>query len=227
MSRRSRRRGSDRKNVQPDSRNREGGQSRPGKPEADKEAQAQKAESRHTKANMVVLVDSDPAYVEMESMGVVNYIPGFNPMGFTSLGRALNYITNPRNEGRIGLVLLDLEMPEVDGHSVGGILEVLKKKGDIPLVLVSSRNSAENVDLALKLGGVGFLPKVFTMEIFVRFVKNILRNGYSESWQCSTCGKLIPADQIDMLNMRPLKCADKSCESSEIKEVHFGPKGRK
>jgi len=33
-------------------------------------------------------------------------------------------------------------------------------------------------------------------------------------------------DQTDFLNMGPLKCSDKKCESSEIKEVHFGSSNR-
>ncbi|HUU27775.1 MAG TPA: response regulator [archaeon] len=222
MKRKSRKRHFDKQAGGSDSRGRHTGQNQRGKPENQKDAEPQKGDNRHSRANMVVLVDDDPAYVEMESLAVVNYISGFNPMGFTGPGRALNYITNPRNEGRIGLVLLNMEIPPVDGRSVDNILEILKQKRNIQLALVSSSNTSENVARALKLGAVGFLPKVFTMEVFVRFVKNILRNGYSKVWQCCACGKLVPGDLIDMLNMRPLKCTDKNCESSEIKEVFFG-----
>jgi DNA-binding response OmpR family regulator len=225
MSRRRRRRGSGKNDGHSENRSRNDSQNRGGKPEGAKEAEGQKGNTRHFKANMVVLVDSDPAYVEMESMGIVNYISGFNPMGFTGLSRALNYITNPRNEGRVGLVLLDLEVPSLDGLSVGNIVEAVKK-GGIPLALVSQHNTAENVELVIKLGAVGFLPKVFTLEIFVRFVKNILRNGFSNSWQCASCGKLVPVDQTDFLNMGPLKCSNKNCESSVIKEVCFGSSNR-
>ena len=222
MNRRNRKRSGDHHSGASSGRHRNSAQNRREKSSSAKEAEGQKGNNRQSKANMVVLVDDDPAYVEMESLGVVNYIPGYNPMGFTAAGRALNYITNPRNTGRIGLVLLNFEMPQADGRSTNEILNFLAKHRDIPLALVSSHNTAQNVERVRKLGAVGFLPKAFTMEVFVHFVKDILRKGGSSAWQCVRCGKLVPVDRIDMLNLGPIKCSDKNCESSELKKIHFG-----
>lgn len=201
-------------------------------PQRQKEAaRQQREESRSqaesadklSRANMIVLVDDDPAYVEMESLAVVNYVSGFNPMGFTSAEKALSYLTNPRNAGRIRMVLLSLDLPgEEQETGVRQLLAALKKHDEIPLVAVSERNDASNVDKVIDLGAVGFLPKAFTMEVFVRFVKDLLRNGRVSGWQCVQCGKLVPMDQVDLLNMRPIKCAYRECVSSEIRRVHFG-----
>lgn len=170
---------------------------------------------------MVVLLDSDPDYVEMESKAVVNYISGYNPMGFTLTGKALNYINNPRNDGRIGLVILDIEMKDAEGNSVEEVIELLARRKNIPIAAVSSNNTSENVRRLLELGSLGLLPKAFTMEIFVRFVKNILRHGSSPAWQCNKCGKLVIVDHIDMLKMKPIKCTDKGCNSTDIIEIKF------
>ncbi|MBN2287842.1 MAG: response regulator [Candidatus Glassbacteria bacterium] len=177
---------------------------------------------QQSKANMIVLVDDDPAYVEMESLAVVHYLTGFNPMGFTQPSRALNYITNPRNASRIRLVLLDLEMPRVDGHTVQEILQILKQSRDIPVAIVSAHNTAENIERIQNLGAVGFLPKAFTMEVFVRFVKEVLRNGHLNGWQCAACGRLLTGDLVDMLTMRPIKCSSSGCGSSDIRQAFFG-----
>ena len=176
---------------------------------------------------MVVLLDSDPDYVEMESKAVVNYISGYNPMGFTLALKALNYITNPRNEGRIGLLLLDLELADQEGHTAAEVLDVLAKKDDIPLAAVSSNNSAGNVNRVLELGGVGFLPKAFTTETFVRFTKDILRKGKSPGWQCNACGKLVEVNQLDLLKMKPIKCSDRQCDSLDIREISFSGRSGK
>ncbi len=177
---------------------------------------------RQIKANMVILVDADPTYVEMESMGVVNYIPGYNPMGFTGLSRALSYIENPRNEGRVGLVLLDLDPATAEELTVEAFIRQLRRKGDVPVALASSRNDAETVAMARELGLVGVLPKVFTLEQFVHFTKRILRYGATRSWQCRACGRLITADHLDLLGMKPLKCTFRECASILIEEVAFG-----
>lgn len=180
------------------------------------------AEERQSRANMIVLVDSDPAYMEMESLAVVNYVSGFNPMSFTALDKALSYVTNPRNEGRIRMVLLSLETICSSGVAVTELLEAMRRHGRIPLVAVSESNSAGQVEYVQSLGAVGFLPKAFTMDVFVRFVKDVLRKGYVTGWQCTRCGKLVPMDQVDLLNMRPIRCTHRDCVSSEIQEVNFG-----
>ena len=207
------------------SRRRRGGRhrSRKSQPQAANGAETKKPRNQQSKANMIVLVDDDPAYVEMESLAVVHYLAGCNPMGFTVPSRALNYITNPRNASRIRLVLLDLEMPRVDGHTVQEILQILKQSRDIPVAIVSAHNTAENIERIQNLGAVGFLPKAFTMEMFVRFVKEVLRNGYFNGWQCAACGCLVAGDLIDILNMRPINCTNSACSSSDIQEVIFAP----
>lgn len=217
MSRRSRKRSSDGQQGRSNDHRR----NRKPKSGEDKAPESQKSNGKQSKANMVVLLDSDPDYVEMESKAVVNYVSGYNPMGFTLAGRALNYITNPRNEGRIGLVILDIEMKDDEGNSVDKVLEVLARKKNIPIAAVSSNNTAENVRRLIELGGLGLLPKAFTMEIFVRFVKNILRQGSSTAWQCNKCGKLVIVNHIDMLKMTPIKCTNKDCSSTGIIELNF------
>ena len=183
--------------------------------------ESQRSNGKQSKANMVVLLDSDPDYVEMESRAVVNYISGYNPMGFTLASKALNYISNPRNDGRIGLLVLDIEMKDAEGKSVEEVVKLLAHKRNIPIAAVSSNNTAENVRRLIELNVVGLLPKAFTMEIFVRFVKNILRHGSSTAWQCNTCGKLVIVDHIDMLKMKPIKCTDKDCHSIDLIELKF------
>ena len=179
--------------------------------------------SQH-RANMVVLVDDDPAYVEMESLAVAHYMAGFNPMGFSDASKALNYITNPRNTNRVGLVLLDLEMPKVDGHTVQEILQVLKRSRDIPVAIVSAHNNEENITRVQELGAVGFLPKAFTMEVFVWFVKEVIRSGKVNGWKCNGCGKLVQVSHVDIFNMCPIKCIHGDCESTEFSEIEFGKK---
>jgi DNA-binding response OmpR family regulator len=197
------------------------GRNRKAKSNGNQATESQKSNGKQSKANMVVLLDSDTDYVEMESRAVVNYISGYNPMGFTLAGKALNYIINPRNDGRIGLVILDIEMKDAEGNSVEEVLKFLARKRNIPIAAVSSNNTAENVRRLIELGGVGLLPKAFTMEIFVRFVKNILRLGRSTAWQCNKCGKLVIVDHIDMLKMKPIKCTDKDCDSVDLIELEF------
>ncbi|MBW7996033.1 MAG: response regulator [Candidatus Glassbacteria bacterium] len=176
------------------------------------------------KANMVILVDLDHDYVEMESKAVVNYVSGYNPMGFTDAGRAINYLSNPRNRGRIGLVMLNVDLTDQqDGEGVTELIDMLAADKNALLAVVSETNSVEKMEQALAVRANGLLTKPFTIERFVRFVKGILRTGESLTWQCEACGKGVIAEQIDMLKMKPIKCSDRECGSSDLRQIKFPP----
>jgi two-component system chemotaxis response regulator CheB len=54
------------------------------------------------------------------------------------------------------LLLLDLEMPKLDGFSV---IRILMKIFPLPIIVFSSKSSAENVFKAMELGAIDFIPK--------------------------------------------------------------------
>ncbi|MEO1536229.1 MAG: response regulator [Pseudomonadota bacterium] len=64
------------------------------------------------------------------------------------------------------LVLLDLVMPDMDGFEVLRHMGADKRLREIPVLVVSSSDDAQDVAKALELGAVDFLPKVFDPAIF-------------------------------------------------------------
>ncbi len=179
---------------------------------------------RNPKCNTVILIDSDQDYVEMQSKAIVSYISGYNPMGFTDAGRAISYLSNPRNKGRVGMVMLNVDVDqEQENKDVEELTGMLSPDPNILLALVGESNSAEKLERTLAAGANGLLTKPYTIERFVRFVKGILRSGRSTAWQCEACGKMVIADQIDLLKMKPIKCSDRGCGSSELRQLEFPP----
>ncbi len=173
---------------------------------------------------MVILIDRDQDYVEMQSKSVVSYISGYNPMGFTEVGRAISYLSNPRNKGRVGMVMLNMDVEgEQELKDAEELIGMLKTDQSVLLALVCESNSADKLQTALDVGANGLLPKPYTIERFVRFVKGILRSSQSTVWQCETCGKMVIVDQIDMLKMKPIKCSDRECGASELRQMEFPP----
>lgn len=177
---------------------------------------------RSSRANMVILIDRDQEYVEMESKAVVNYISGINPMGFTDAGRAISYMSNPRNKGRVGLVMLNMDVEgEQENKDVEELISMLSADQGVLLALVSESNSAEKLERAMTVKANGLLPKPYTIERFIRFVNGILRSSRSTVWQCESCGKMVIAEQIDMLMMKPIKCSDRECAASELRQLEL------
>ena len=72
------------------------------------------------------------------------------------------------------LVLLDIQMPVMDGF---GFLDYMKKKDmlkNLPVIVISGDSSDASVLHAYKLGAVDFFSKPFSPEIILNRVHNIL-----------------------------------------------------
>lgn len=67
-----------------------------------------------------------------------------------------------KNEGRIGLILLDWNMPIIDGFGVLKRIKEQKKLKSIPVLMVSTESEDESIERAIAAGANGYLPKPFT-----------------------------------------------------------------
>lgn len=85
---------------------------------------------------------------------------------------AINYLEQHTTE--VSLVLLDMVMPVMDGMTA---LEIMKRKNwvdDIPVVVISADQQAENVEKAYRLGATDFIFRPFDSYIVYRRVVNTI-----------------------------------------------------
>jgi len=73
------------------------------------------------------------------------------------------------------LILLDIEMPEINGYEVCKTLKSNPKTKDIPIIFISAHNDVESKITAFKLGGVDYISKPFANEEVVARVKTHLK----------------------------------------------------
>lgn len=64
-------------------------------------------------------------------------------------------------ESQPDVILLDIEMPKLDGHGVLGELRKSPQTAEIPVVFLTSRSTAEDVVEGLRLGAHDYLGKPF------------------------------------------------------------------
>lgn len=74
------------------------------------------------------------------------------------------------------LIILDLNLPGMDGFE---FLNKLRKKSNIPVVIVSARDMDEDVILALGCGADEFVTKPFSPRVLVARIRALLRR-YNE-----------------------------------------------
>lgn len=62
------------------------------------------------------------------------------------------------------LILLDIEMPDLDGYAVCAQLKASPKTNDIPVLFISASSEALDKVKAFAVGGVDYIPKPFQVE---------------------------------------------------------------
>src|SRR5215470_1921713 len=78
-------------------------------------------------------------------------------------------------EGPIDLILVDLLMPGMDGFQ--GVRRLCAASPDTPVVVVSVKESAEDIRQAIDSGAMGYIPKTSTPEIMMSAIKLVLSGG--------------------------------------------------
>ena len=93
----------------------------------------------------------------LENLGIKHEI-------FNDGAGIIDYLSIEENRSKVGLVITDLEMPNVSGHTV--IRTIKEKMGlSIPVVVHSSMTVGDSVRQSKDLGADGFIGKIDTQEI--------------------------------------------------------------
>jgi len=72
------------------------------------------------------------------------------------------------------LILLDINMPDVDGYETIARLKADARYTNIPVVFLTAQGSQENIVKAMKLGAVDFLAKPLSIPRLVECVEHQL-----------------------------------------------------
>lgn len=75
---------------------------------------------------------------------------------------------------KISLVLLDINMPEMDGFDVLAVMNKNKWISDIPVIMVTSETAPAYLERAYDLGAVDFINRPFDMKVVQRRVNNTI-----------------------------------------------------
>lgn len=118
--------------------------------------------------DIILIADDDPINVEM----LVDILKDDYTIKVANSGeKALELIKRYMPS----IILLDVEMPNMDGYEVCKKLKESKESKNIPVIFVTSRSSDSDEEIGFKLGGVDFITKPFKPTTIKSRVKNHLK----------------------------------------------------
>lgn len=91
---------------------------------------------------------------------------------------------------RADLVLLDINLPVYDGYY---ICRAVREKSDVPIIVVTSRDSEMDELMSMNLGADDFISKPYNTQILVARIFSLLKRTkhVKEDWQMTHKGLLI------------------------------------
>lgn len=120
----------------------------------------------------IVIVDDHPLFREALSQTLVNVVKGAAVTQAASLDELTAML---EAGGDIDLVLLDLNMPGVQGFS--GLMYLRAQFPQIPVVVVSASDDPKTIRRCLDLKASGFIPKSLPAAAIRDALKSVLDGG--------------------------------------------------
>ena len=84
------------------------------------------------------------------------------------------------NKNKIGIILLDVMMPKLDGWSV---LRQIRQNSNVPIIMLTARGEEQDELFGFELGVDEYISKPFSPKILVARVEAILKRVYGDTKQ--------------------------------------------
>ena len=128
-------------------------------------------------AKMIVAVDDCNVILKM--LQNVLEQEGYEVRPFTSGTRALQFLK--KKEEVPDLIILDIEMPEINGYKLLAQIKEVKHLKDVPVIFLTANKEKNQVIKAVADGAKDYVIKPIDKDVLIRKLYMLLGNGSGES----------------------------------------------
>ncbi|MBD5638362.1 response regulator transcription factor [Clostridium botulinum] len=114
----------------------------------------------------IVIIEDDEVIREELQNFLIKY--GYEVKAPIDLNNIIKYVENEN----ANLILLDINLPLYDGYY---ICREIRKTSDVPIIIVTSRDSDIDELMSINLGADDFITKPYNTEILLARITNILK----------------------------------------------------
>ena len=123
------------------------------------------------KKRRILIIDDDPSYAKM----VREWIKAYYRVDVVTAGvQAITFLVKVPEEEKVDLILLDYEMPIVDGPQVLQMLRQEPETQDIPVIFLTGVGTREAVSKVMELKPAGYILKSTTRDDLLTFLQKKL-----------------------------------------------------
>ena len=116
----------------------------------------------------VLIVDDEPINIKV----IANILEDKYQLTIATNGETALEIVN---SVKPNLILLDINMPHMDGYEVAKILKANKKTKNIPFIFLTAKQDSESIVKGFELGAVDYIPKPFNNSELLARVENHIK----------------------------------------------------
>ena len=121
------------------------------------------------------------------------------------------------------LVLLDINLPYFDGYH---LCRQVRKGSDVPIIIVTSRDSQTDELMGMNLGADDFIAKPYNPQILLARIASLLRRSYA----AATADRMVHRDVTLLVSQGRVSYQGRECELTRnelgILQLMMGQPGR-
>lgn len=118
---------------------------------------------------ILIIEDTDTIREELTKL-LIRY--GYEVLAPTDFENILEYV----KENNADLILLDINLPYFDGYH---ICREIRKDSNVPIIIVTSRDSDMDEIMSMNLGADDFITKPYNTQILLARIASLLRRTYA------------------------------------------------
>ncbi|MBQ7464103.1 MAG: response regulator [Lachnospiraceae bacterium] len=127
-----------------------------------------------TEKKRILIVDDDPSYAKM----VKEWIKDKYKVDIVTAGmQAITFLLKVKEDEKVDLILLDYEMPVVDGPQVLQMLRQEDATSKIPVIFLTGVGTKEAVSRVMSLKPDGYVLKSTTRDNLLNYLQSKLKKG--------------------------------------------------